>query len=125
MKVLQDINEFKRFVKVNNIVLIGFVEGNTDVKRYMINLFEKLESRIGHIINFALFDIENTPNNSTIKEDEGINKLPLIRLYLNGKNVFEQEDCFMDLRLDYYVLKISMKDILQRHGIRWSLRPTI
>ena len=125
MKVLQDINEFKRFVKVNDVVLIGFVEGNTDVKRYMINLFEKLESRIGHIINFALFDIENTPNNSTIKEDEGINKLPLIRLYLNGENVFEQEDCFMDLRLDYYVLKISMKDILQRHGIRWSLRPTI
>jgi len=125
LKVLQDINEFKRFVKVNDVVLIGFVEGNTDVKRYMINLFEKLESRIGHIINFALFDIENTPNNSTIKEDEGINKLPLIRLYLNGENVFEQEDCFMDLRLDYYVLKISMKDILQRHGIRWSLRPTI
>ncbi|MCX8185597.1 MAG: hypothetical protein N3G48_00575 [Sulfolobales archaeon] len=122
LKVLSNVEEFRKLVSINEIVLVGFIGRDYATKRYMINLFQKLESRVGHLVNFALFDIDNLPSNTTFKEDEGINTLPLIRLYLKGKNVLEQEDCFKDMQTDYYVLKLSMRNTLQQYGIKLTLR---
>lgn len=121
MKILHDVDEFRRIITVNDIVLVGFVGRDITTKNYMTNLLQKLESRVGHLVDFILFDVDKA-SNSTFKEDEGINTLPLIRLYFKGRSVLEQEDCFRDIEVDYYVLKVSMKSILQEHGVRLTFR---
>ncbi|MEM1600810.1 MAG: hypothetical protein QW339_02410 [Sulfolobales archaeon] len=120
MRILHDVDEFRRIITVNDIVLVGFVGRDLTTRNYMVNLLQKLESRVGHLVDFILFDVDKA-SNATFKDDEGINTLPLIRLYFKGKNVLEQEDCFRDI-VDYYVLKVSMKSILQEHGIRLTFR---
>lgn len=121
MKMLHDVDEFRRIITVNDIVLVGFVGRDITTKNYMTNLLQKLESRVGHLVDFVLFDVDKA-SDATFKEDEGINTLPLIRLYFKGRSVLEQEDCFRDIEVDYYVLKVSMKSILQEHGIRLTFR---
>ncbi|MEM0361020.1 MAG: hypothetical protein QXY36_04185 [Sulfolobales archaeon] len=121
MRILHDVDEFRRIITVNDIVLVGFVGRDLTTRNYMVNLLQKLESRVGHLVDFILFDVDKA-SNATFKDDEGINTLPLIRLYFKGKNVLEQEDCFRDIEVDYYVLKVSMKSILQEHGIRLTFR---
>jgi len=121
LRILHDVDEFRRIITVNDIVLVGFVGRDLTTRNYMVNLLQKLESRVGHLVDFILFDVDKA-SNATFKDDEGINTLPLIRLYFKGKNVLEQEDCFRDIEVDYYVLKVSMKSILQEHGIRLTFR---
>ncbi|MEM0453522.1 MAG: hypothetical protein QXO98_02560 [Sulfolobales archaeon] len=122
MKILNSVEEFKKTVSINEIVMVGFVGRDFSTRNYMISLFQKLESRLGHLIDFALFNVDDVPSEAMFRESEGINTLPLIRLYFRGRNVLEQEDCFKDVQVDYYVLKSSMRNILQQYGIRLTLR---
>ncbi len=122
MIILHDANDLRKLVTINDIVLVGFVGHDVETKKYLMNLLQKLELRVGHIVSFALFVVDELPSNAVFKECEGINALPLIRLYFKGKNVLEQEDCFKNMQVDYYVLKVSMKSILQQHGVVLTFR---
>ncbi len=123
MKVLNSADELRKLISINDIVLVGFVDRDAATKNYVTNLLQKLESRIGHLVDFAVFEVDAVSVDAEFKGDEGINTLPLIRLYFKGKNVLEQEDCFRDIQVDYYVLKVSMKSVLQQHGVRLTFRP--
>lgn len=121
MKELRNVDELRRFVSVNDIALVGFVSKDDEVREYIKKLFTKLEVKTGHIISFALLEVDDKQELRTL---EDVNYVPLIRLYFKGKNVFEQESYFGNLQTDYYVLRVSVRDVLRQFGIRLISRNT-
>lgn len=122
MIILHDANDLRKLITVNDIVLVGFVGRDIGIRKYLTNLLQKLELRVGHTVSFALFDVDELSDSTAFKECEGINTLPLIRLYFKGKNILEQEDCFRSMQVDYYVLKVSIKSVLQQYGVTLTFR---
>lgn len=120
MRELQDTDEFRRFVATNDIALVGFIDDNRDVKEYLRKLFSKLELKVGHTISFAIYNVKDDIN---IRISEDINYIPLIRLYFKGRSIFEQENYFGNLQTDYYVLRISVRDVLSQYGIKLVFKP--
>ncbi len=120
MRELQGVDEFRRFVASNDIALIGFIDDDVDAKEYLRKLFSKLELKIGHVISFAIYNVKD---DVSIRISEDINYIPLIRLYFKGRNVFEQENYFGNLQTDYYVLRISVRDVLSQYGIKLIFKP--
>jgi len=122
MKLLRSKDDLREFVSTNDIALVCFTRLNSYSGKHIERVLLRLESRVGHMINFAIIDVSEVSGSGNIIEDENLGSLPLIRLYLKGKNIFEQEDCFMDFQTDYYVLRISVRDVLRQYGINLTFK---
>ena len=122
MKLLRSRDDLREFISTNEIALVCFTRSDTYIGRHIERVLLRLESRVGHMINFAIVDVSKFRDDRNIIESENISSLPLIRLYLKGKNIFEQEDCFRDFQTDYYVLRISVRDVLRQYGINLTFR---
>jgi len=111
---ITNVEDVRKFISSNKLALIGFINSSKSEDKNFIKVLNYLEKRIGNVISFALCDLKD---NVDISSTHSITKTPLIKLYYNGKSIFEQEGSFDNFETDIYVLRISIKDVLRTIGI--------
>jgi len=111
---ITSLDEMNEFVSSNKLALIGFVDSSKEADRVIIRVLNYLEGRIGTHISFALCDVREAREVAKVL---ALTKTPYIKLYLNGRSIFEQEGSFNSFERDVYVLRISIKEVLRSKGI--------
>lgn len=115
---LRSSNELKDFISRNRIVLIAFASKNDSVWRYLEMLLRRFEQRAGYLISFAMVDITTIASLLSSEQLRIAKRCCLIRLYLDGECVFEQEGVFGNIEADLQVLRHGIRDILKRRSIK-------
>ena len=114
MLKITNVKDINNFINANKLALIGFIDSTKTEDRNFVKVLNYLEKKIGNVVSFALCDLRE---NIDISRLHSITKTPVIKLYHNGKSIFEQEGTFNNFETDVYVLRISIKDVLRNRGV--------
>ncbi len=115
---LESYSELESFISRNRIALIAFVSRDSKLWRYLESLLRHFEQRAGYLISFAMIDIEKAKSHLPSEQAEIARKSCLIRLYFDGKCIFEQEGVFGNLESDFQALRHGVKDVLKRRSVK-------
>ena len=115
MIYISDPRELKRIIGSNSIVLVAFVKEDSESQSisYAIRFFERIREP------YMLVVIANIAKYPEIAEEFNINVSPTVRLYIDGKAVFEQQGGMSSYDKDVYALKEGIKAVLRAKGIRF------
>jgi hypothetical protein len=118
---LNSMDELVRVLKAYKLVLIEYLDPFRDKESrehyYAFRKLSEIVSRNKDAIA-VLVRIDMVPNISGYVDPR---KTPLLRVYYDGKIVFEQYGGFSRRDFDLYVLRRSIRDVLYKLGLKYRV----
>ncbi len=108
--------EIRRAIASNRVVVIEYYDRDSREGREFSKAVKYLEKHIDPSIIVLRVSAKDHPELL-----DGIKALPTIRMYLNGKLVFEQQGGFGNTELDLMVLRRSMRSVLRSFNIAFKI----
>lgn len=108
MYEVSSIDEIKRAINSNRVVIIEFYDPDNKESREFSKTIKAMEQTLDPSILLLRVSIKKFPNLMN-----SIRELPCIRVYLDGKLVFEQQGSFGKKDLDLMVLRRSIRSTLK------------
>ncbi len=109
--------ELERLLKTRKLLLIVYSDRSDDSRSlsYAARMFERIREPI---ITVAIIDVTRTNDKSLLSD---IDTLPIAKLYMNGRAIFEQKGSMGYYQKDFIALKEGIKSVLAGRGIRLLL----
>lgn len=111
---INDERAYEEAVRRGGVTIAVFMRGGRRVSRYFSMVVEDLAWKMRATALFLLVDVDKLPG---LAMRENVALLPALRLYVNGRCVWEQEGCFMDYEKDMLVLRRSIREALRAEGL--------
>ena len=108
---LKSKSEFIRTLQGNEIVLVEFYKPGDKDCEIMHETMKEFIKYADQNILFCRINIMEYP------EFEGIDKIPVIRLYYRSKLVFEQIGTLSTAELNLKVLRRSIREVFRSHNV--------
>jgi len=108
MYEVSSIDEIKRAISSNRVVIIEYYDPDSRESREFSKAVKAMEHTLDPSILLLRVSIKKFP--SLI---DGIKEIPCIRVYLDGRLVFEQRGSFGNRDLDLIVLRRSIRSTLR------------
>ena len=118
MLKVRDREEYKRIIKSSELVLVDFHSDSNPESRYFSMVLEDFAWRFRKYIKLVRVDFDEAKE---IIEMENVDSTPKVRLYFNGRCIFEQDGCFMDYEKDMTVLRRGIRSVLKKYGLRYKI----
>ncbi len=99
MEVVEDPAILKAAVYNNRAVLIAVVDVETEIGRYVVSLLRTLEELTGRRLAVKVLKVRGAS--------------PLISFFLNGREVFRQDEVFGELDKDVTALRMSIRSSME------------
>ncbi len=107
MKILRDVGDARRFVYGNKVALLALLNTESHEGKLLMRVLSKLERISKGIIAYAVLKVDN--------HDDP----PIITLFINGRQAFEQDTYFGHEAKDLQALKWGIRETLRN----WGLEP--
>jgi len=104
MEFLRTIDEARKFVYLNKVALLAIMNLEMELSKIIYVVLRKLEKISRGRISYAILLINNESP-------------PVITLFINGRQVFEQSDYFGNEKKDLQALKWGIREALKDWGI--------
>ena len=104
--------ELDEIIKTHRAVLVEFRDHNKFESRYMTRILESLASVITRDIELVYIDVSR--NDEVARE---LDETPTLRLYVNGRLVWEQEGCLLNEEADKLAIRRGIRDTSKRLGL--------
>ncbi len=108
MYEVNSIDEIKRAINSNRVVIIEYYDPDNKDSREFSMAVKAMERTLDPSILLLRVSVKKFPNLM-----DGIKVLPCIRVYLDGRLVFEQQGGFGKKDLDLMVLRRSIRSTLR------------
>ena len=115
MYEVTSIEEIKRAINSNRVVIIEYYDPDSKESREFSKAVKAMERTLDPSILLLRVSIKRFPYLM-----DGIKEIPCIRVYLDGRLVFEQQGGFGKRDLDLMVLRRSIRSTLR--GLNASFR---
>lgn len=115
---LKNSSELKEYVAKNQLAIVAIADKNKEnLWQYVENIFSRLERSAKPAITFAIIHYQAVINELKSFEVEQAQKSVIIKLFLNGICVFEQEGLIGSKISDELALKKGIKETLKLYSI--------
>ncbi len=116
---IRDRNEFTRILKAYRLVLLQYLDPSRDKEsRELYYAFRKLSEIVSgnRDVIAAIIRIDKYPELAS-----DISKTPLLRVYYDGKVIFEQYGGFSERELDLYVIRRGIRSVLYKMNLNYRI----
>jgi len=107
VKVLRDVRDAKRFVYSNRVALLALLNTESREGKLVLKILTKLERISKGLIAYAVLNVRERSNS------------PIITLFIDGRQAFEQDTYFGHEAKDLQALKWGIRETLRN----WGLEP--
>ncbi len=108
--------EIDRAIASNRVVIIEYYDKESRIGREFSRAVKYLEKHIDPSILILRVSAREHPELL-----DGVKELPLLRVYLDGKLVFEQQGGFGKTDLDLMVLRRSIRSVLRSFNVAFKI----
>lgn len=105
--------ELEELVRSCRAVLVEFRDHTTFEGRYFTRVLESLASVIAHDIELAYIDVTKRRELAS-----NVDRTPALRLYVEGRVVWEQEGCLLNEEADKMAIRRGIRDTSKKLGLR-------
>jgi len=106
MKILKSVEEARKFVYMNEVAVLAYLDLSTELGKLMYSVLKKLESVSRGILAYAVLNVAMSDS-----------ERPVVTAFVKGRQVFEQSDCFGNFKKDYQALRMGLRETLSLWGI--------
>ncbi len=105
-------DDFIRAIKTNQVVIVEYFDPDNEESKKFYPTMKDVEKHVDPSILVLRINVKKTPELSN-----GIHTLPCIRVFLDGKVVFEQQGVFGRRELDLMVLRRGIRSVLRNRNV--------
>ena len=109
-------DEIRRAVNYNKVVIVEYYDPDDKVSKELSMALKKINEVADPSILFLRVSIKRNPE--LVKD---LRNIPCIRVYVNGRIVFEQQGGFGRRDLDLLVLRRSIRRVLRSFNITYKI----
>lgn len=115
---LNSYSEFKEYIRRNKVAVVAIANKDKgDIWLYVKTLLSKLEEASTPKIGFAIVHYQHLSEALKTFEIEQARRSVIIKLFLNGETIFEQEGIMGTRINDEIVLKRGIRESLKQNSI--------
>ncbi len=116
MYEVSSIDEIKRAISSNRVVIVEYYDPDSKVSKDFSKTIKAMERTLDQSILLLRVSIKKFPSLM-----DSIKEIPCIRVYLDGRLVFEQQGCFGKRDLDLMVLRRSIRNTLRSLNVSFKI----
>ncbi|MET1101243.1 MAG: thioredoxin family protein [Pyrodictiaceae archaeon] len=109
------LEEVKKIIDSSKLVLLLAYDSRAPNGRYISGLIDDIAYTIEPVVSVIKVDVSD---NDEILEHLSIRSIPRLRLYLNGRIIWEQIGFFMNYSSDKYAIRRGMLKALRNYGLK-------
>lgn len=116
---LKDGNELREYIIRNSLVVLAITNKDKEsLWRYIIDIFTKLEQSVKPSIMFTVVHYQSIASELKPFEVDQAQRSIIIKMFLNGRCIFEQEGVLGSKVNDEIALKRGIRESLKPYAIR-------
>ncbi len=110
-------SDYYNILSKYSLVLVAFLDNSEESRRFE-QVLERLDRELRWVNSPAELVKVYSDKCQELFIREGISTTPYIKVYLDGRVIFEQRGALGDVYKDVYILRRGVRETLRRYGMR-------